>query len=310
MLQLVLLQLGTDHAQTASEAGRTTADILLPWHIVEMDPGPIGAGHDALRPQDDATLFGVVQTRQSRVDLLFRVLTGRLSAPADEDIVGIMVMAAGATTVVMMVVFMFVMVMIVVMLMFMLIVVMVMMLVFMLMSIMVMVLIVIVMMVVMMVMLMFLVMCSLLSGEAGKLFLQRILVFHRLQDELAVELIPRCRDDGSVGIVFPQQCHSIHQFFLTHAVRTAEDDSSGMLDLVIKELTKVLHVNFALGRISHGDKGVQLNIMVVQTLHSSDDVRQLTYAGRLDKDTVGMELGQNLLQCLPKVTHQATTDAA
>lgn len=63
MLQLVLLQLGTDHAQTAGEAGRTTADILLPWHIVEMDPSPIGAGHDALRPQDDATLFGVVQTR-------------------------------------------------------------------------------------------------------------------------------------------------------------------------------------------------------------------------------------------------------
>ena len=305
MLQLVLLQLGTDHAQTAGEAGRTTADILFPWHIVEMDPGPIGAGYDAFRPQDDATLFGVVQTRQSRVDLLFCVLTGRLSAPADEDIVGIMVMAAGAASIVMMVVFMFVMVMIVVMLMVVLIVVMVMMLVFMLMSIMVMVLIVIVMMVVM-----FLVMCSLLSGEAGMLFLQRILVFHRLQDELAVELIPRCRDDGSVGIVFPQQCHSIHQFFLTHAVRTAEDDSSGMLDLVIKELTKVLHVNFALGRISHGDKGVQLNIMVVQTLHSSDDVRQLTYAGRLDKDTVGMELGQNLLQCLPKVTHQATTDAA
>ena len=103
MLQLVLLQLGTDHAQTAGKAGRTTADILLPWHIVEMDPGPIGAGHDALRPQDNATLFGVVQTRQSRVDLLFRVLTGRLSSPADEDIVGIMVMAAGATTVVMMV---------------------------------------------------------------------------------------------------------------------------------------------------------------------------------------------------------------
>ena len=180
----------------------------------------------------------------------------------------------------------------------------------MLMSIMVMVLIVIVMMVVVVVMLMFFVVCSLLSGEAGKLFLQRILVFHRLQDELTIELIPRCRDDGSVGIVFPQQCHSIHQFFLTHAVRTAEDDSSGMLDLVIKELTKVLHVNFALGRISHSDKGVQLNIMVVQTLHSSDDVRQLTYAGRLDKDTVRMELGQNLLQCLPKVTHQATTDAA
>lgn len=63
MLQLVLLQLGTDHAQTAGEAGRTTADILLPWHIVEMDPGPIGAGHDAFRPQDNATLFGVVQTR-------------------------------------------------------------------------------------------------------------------------------------------------------------------------------------------------------------------------------------------------------
>lgn len=310
MLQLVLLQLGTDHAQTASEAGRTTADILLPWHIVEMDPGPIGAGHDALRPQDDATLFGVVQTRQSRVDLLFRVLTGRLSAPADEDIVGIMVMAAGATTVVMMVVFMFVMVMIVVMLMFVLIVVMVMMLVFMLMSIMVMVLIVIVMMVVVVVMLMFFVVCSLLSGEAGKLFLQRILVFHRLQDELTIELIPRCRDDGSVGIVFSQQRHSIHQLFLTHAVRTAEDDSSSMLDLVIEELTKVLHVNFALGRVSHSNKGVQLNIMVIQTLHSSDDVRQLTYAGRFDKDTVGMELGQNLLQCLPKVTHQAATDTA
>ena len=187
MLQRMLLQLRTDHTQTAGEAGRTTADILLPGHIIEMDPGPIGAGHDALSTQDDTALLCVVQSRQSRMDLLFCVLPGRFGAPADEDLVGIMVMATRARTVVMMMLVLFmVMVVIMVMLVFVriavMVMVMVMMLVFMiimvvlvmvlmLMFIMGMVLIVIVVMMVVMimvvVMLVLFVVRSLLSGKAS-----------------------------------------------------------------------------------------------------------------------------------------------
>ena len=155
-----------------------------------------------------------------------------------------------------------------------------------------------------------LVVLCLLRGQAGQLFLEGILVLHGLQDLLAVQFLPGGGDDGGVGIVLPQQIHSGQEFFLLHPAGTAEDDGGSVFDLVVIKLPKVLHVNLALGGVGHSDEGVQGNVMVVQPLHRTDDVRQLAHARGFNDDAVRVVLEQNLLQRLPKVTHQAAADAA
>ena len=54
-----------------------------------MDPLAVGAGHHALGPQDGAVGGRVVQPGQDALDLVLRVLVGRLHAPAGEHLVGV-----------------------------------------------------------------------------------------------------------------------------------------------------------------------------------------------------------------------------
>ena len=110
--------------------------------------------------------------------------------------------------------------------------------------------------------------------------------------------------------MLPEEVHRRQEFVLLHPAGAAEDDGGGVLDLVVVELPKVLHVDLALGGVGHGDKGVEGDVVVVQALDGADDVRQLAHAGGLDEDAVGMELEENLLQGLAKVPHQAAADAA
>ena len=62
--------------------------------MVKVDPAAVRGGDDALGPEDDAVLQGVVQGRQSVPDLLLGVLLRGLAAPAGEDLVGVMVMVS------------------------------------------------------------------------------------------------------------------------------------------------------------------------------------------------------------------------
>ena len=151
---------------------------------------------------------------------------------------------------------------------------------------------------------------GLLRSQAGQLFLQGVLVLHGLQDLLAVQFLPRSGDDGSVGVVFPQQLYRVHELFFAHAAGAAEDDGGCVLDLVVVELAKVLHINLALGGIGHGDESVELDVVVLHLLNRTDDVGQLAHAGGLNDDAVGLELEQDLLQGLAEVAYQAAADAA
>ena len=178
--------------------------------------------------------------------------------------------------------------------------------------IMVMLIMVLVVMIVMMVvvMLVLLVVGGLLGGQARQLLLQAVLVLHGLEDQLARQLRPRGGDDGRVRVVLAQELDGVEELLLLHPVRAAEDDGRGVLDLIVEELAEVLHVDLALGRVRHGDEGVQLQVVVVQTLHRADDVGELAHAGRLDDDAVRLELGHHLLERLAEVAHQAAADAA
>ena len=101
MVQVVLLQLRANDTQTAGDAGGAAADVLLPGHIVKVNPGTVGAGDDALGTEYDTILLPFIQPGQRTGYLFLGVLPRRFCTPAFKDLICIMVMAAGTAVVVM-----------------------------------------------------------------------------------------------------------------------------------------------------------------------------------------------------------------
>ena len=132
------------------------------------------------------------------------------------------------------------------------------------------------------------------------------------QDGLAVQLVPGGSDDGGIGVFLPEHGHGGLQLLLRHLLSPGEDDGAGGLDLVVVELTEVLHIDLHLGGVRHGDKAVELHLgnVLYGVLHRHDHVAELANAGGLNEDAVGVELRLHVLQSLVEVAHQRTTDAA
>ena len=100
MVQVVLLQLRANDTQTAGDAGGAAADVLLPGHIVKVNPGTVGAGDDALGAEYDTILLPFIQPGQRTGYLFLGVLPRSFCTPAFKDFICIMVMAAGTAVVV------------------------------------------------------------------------------------------------------------------------------------------------------------------------------------------------------------------
>ena len=101
MVQVVLLQLRANDTQTAGDAGGAAADVLLPGHIVKVNPRTVGAGDDAFGTEYDTILLPFIQPSQCTSYLFLGVLPRRFCTPAFKDFICIMVMAAGTAVVVM-----------------------------------------------------------------------------------------------------------------------------------------------------------------------------------------------------------------
>ena len=172
---------------------------------------------------------------------------------------------------------------------------------------------VVVLIVVMMVMVLVLVLIVVLGGlglEVLELGGQRVAPLHRLEDLLAVELRPRRGHDRGGRVLLAQQRHGGVELLGADALGAREDDGARVLDLVVEELTEVLHVHPALVRVHDGREAVEHQLVGLHALHGADDVAQLADARGLDEDAVGVELLEYLLQRVGKVAHEAAADAA
>ena len=224
---------------------------------------------------------------------------------------GIVALLAGVVMVVMLVLVVLVMVMVVMMpmlvVMLILIVVMVM-LVFMLM-------VVLVMLIVMMVMLMLVLglFDLVLAAHLFKKLVAQRHLFDGGEDGLAVQLVPRSRQNGGVGVLLAQHRGGSLELFLRELLRTGKNDRAGGLDLVVVELTEVLHIDLDLAGVGHGDIAVELELaqaLVDGALDGDDDVRELADAARLNEDAVGVELRHDLFESLVEVADEGAADAA
>ena len=136
------------------------------------------------------------------------------------------------------------------------------------------------------------------------------LALHGIQKLLSGQLTPRSRDQSGLGVVLAQQRHSSIQLGLRNGIGAGQDDGGGGFDLIVVELTKVLHVDLDLARVRNGDSIAQHHIVSGDLLHSSDHVGQLAHAGGLDDDSIRMVLADDLLQRLAEITHQTAANAA
>ena len=151
---------------------------------------------------------------------------------------------------------------------------------------------------------------GLLGGQFFQLLCQGVLALDGGQNLPTCQLIPRRGDNRRRGIMLPQKRHTGLQLILGHTIGTAEHDTAGMVDLVIIELTEILHVNTAFTSICDGCEAVQLYSFVFHLLHRTDDIAELAHTRRLDKNTVGVQFIQHLLQSLGEIAHQAAADAS
>ena len=109
------------------------------------------------------------------------------------------------------------------------------------------------------------------------LLLQGYRMLHNLYQLLTVKILDRSCDDSSILIQAAEKLQGLLNLFLTCNIGTAHDDGACILDLVIKELTEVLHVHFAFFCINNSCITVQFNVnLVLNTLYSLDNVRKLT----------------------------------
>ena len=155
-----------------------------------------------------------------------------------------------------------------------------------------------------MVVMVMMVMCQLL-----KLGVEGGLLLHSLKDGLAVEVVPRGRNQGSGLVMLANKFHRSFQLFSGDAVGMAENDRVSVLDLIVEELAEVLHIHLALISIDNGGETIKQNVGAVDILDRADNVAEFSDTRGLDKDAVGRIFVKHLFKSLSEVTDQTATDA-
>ena len=135
--------------------------------------------------------------------------------------------------------------------------------------------------------------------------LQRYRMLHNLYQFLSVKVLNRSCDDGCIFIQAAKKLQGLLNFLLSCDICTAHDDGTCILDLVIKELTKVLHIHFAFLGINNSCIAVQFDVnLILNTLYSFDNVRKFTNSGWLDEDSVRVVFGNNFFQGSTEISNQ------
>ena len=104
-------------------------------------------------------------------------------------------------------------------------------------------------------------------------FLKRYRFLHNLKDFPSVQFLNRSGDDSSFRINSTKKFHCLLCFLLINDICTAHDDRTCIFNLIIKELTKVSHIHFALLCINYSCIAVQNDIHIsLNTLYCLDNI--------------------------------------
>ena len=139
---------------------------------------------------------------------------------------------------------------------------------------------------------------------------QCVFLFQNLQDLSTGQLFPGGGENVSGRIVFSEQFHTGRQLGIGYAGGMAQDDGTGIFDLVVEEFTEVLHVHLALVYIRYRGKSTQLDVGGINVRNGFDHIAEFADPGRLDQDPVGGIFCDDLLQSFRKISDQTAADTA
>ena len=131
---------------------------------------------------------------------------------------------------------------------------------------------------------------------------------HSLKKLCAGQLLPRGGNDNRGSVMLFEKRYAICNLLIGHFSCVAEYDTACILNLIVKELAKVLHVHFALVSVNDGGKSVKNRALGVCILGRLNNVGKLTNARRLDKNAVGSVFVDNLFESNCKVANEGATD--
>ena len=136
-------------------------------------------------------------------------------------------------------------------------------------------------------------------------------MMHSVQNLLSIQIVPGSRNHSRLRIVLAQKSRRLLKLLLCHALRPAEHDRSRVLYLIIKKLTKVLHIHLALFAVYHHDGAVDAHVHGAgHILHCLYHIGQLAHAGGLDQDPIRSVGIQHLFKRRSKVSYQRAADTA
>src|SRR5699024_7251462 len=113
--QFLVVQMGSDHAETSCIVRRSMADLELFRNHVNMQPAAVRTGHNPFRAPHDAAVVVRGELIQNRAQLLFGIFMRRLFTPAGKYFIRMVVMMVVIMVMLMIVVMVMMMLMVVIM---------------------------------------------------------------------------------------------------------------------------------------------------------------------------------------------------
>ena len=149
-----------------------------------------------------------------------------------------------------------------------------------------------------------------LFKKCFQLIIKSILLSHSLNKLCSCKLLPLSCNYRSLVIVLSEKSYTLIKLFLRKPLCMAEYKTACISDLIVKELTEVLLIHFTLLRIYNSCKSVKLNIVSINVFNCSDNIAELTYTRRLNKNSVGLILFKHLNESFSEVTYKTAADAS
>ena len=113
------------------------------------------------------------------------------------------------------------------------------------------------------------------SGKAREFFFNGITALHSSKELCTVENFPRGGYNGCGGILLAQKRYGFGNLFFICALRMRKNDATCVFDLVVEELTEILHIHLAFFNVCNRGKAIEENVLGIQILNRADNIRKL-----------------------------------
>ena len=151
---------------------------------------------------------------------------------------------------------------------------------------------------------------SILFHKLLDMLLKRGSLFKSRDESAYLKLISGGGDYNRSCILFSYESECLGKLCVGGLIGVAEQHTACVCYLITKELTEVLHIHLALVDVNDGNRAVKLSTLYICLKNCFSNVRELSYARGLDKDSVGSIFIYYLLQRFAEISYERAADTA